>query len=146
LAGWLVAELKAHRERTGNEGLVFANRHGGPMNPSNTRRDIWVPLLKRASLPFRDLYSLRHTFASLGRTAGGSAFNGSRMMGHSKSTLVDQVYAHTMQSGMASVAESVASRALGVKPQLRVIGGKQRDVRETLDESQPEQGNQKATA
>jgi len=32
-------------------------------------------------------------------------------MGHAKSTLVDQVYAHSMQSGMASVAENVTARA-----------------------------------
>ena len=34
-----------------------------------------------------------------------------RMMRHAKSTLVDQVHAHTMQSGMASVAENVTARA-----------------------------------
>lgn len=76
-----------------------------------------------------DLYSLRHTFASFGRTAGESAFNVARMMGHSRSNLVDSVYAHSLQSGMASVADSVTQKALGVKAQLRVIeGGNSRDV------------------
>jgi hypothetical protein len=61
--------------------------------------------------------------------------------------LVDQLYAHTMQSGMASVAASVAARVFGTKPQLRVTeGGNSRDVRETLEEKLPPQGNQKATA
>jgi hypothetical protein len=60
----------------------------------------------------------------------------SRMMGHSRSTLVDQVYAHSMQSGLASAAESGTARALGIKPQLRVIqGGNQRDVRQPLAET-----------
>jgi hypothetical protein len=45
------------------------------------------------------------------------------MMGHSRSLLVDQVYAHSMQSGMASVAENVTARAPGLKPQFRVIEG-----------------------
>ena len=41
-----------------------------------------------------------------------------------------------MQSGMASVAESVTQRALGVKPQLRVIeGGNSRNIRNPLDET-----------
>jgi integrase len=138
LSGWLAAELQAHSERTGGSGLVFATRNGRPLNPSNVRRDIWLPLTKRASVPAFDLYSLRHTFASLGRTAGESAFNVARMMGHARSTLVNTVYAHTMQSGMASVAENVTARALGVKPQLRVIEGrKPRDVREPLDEATP---------
>jgi hypothetical protein len=59
----------------------------------------------------------------LGRVAGEEAFNVARAMGHSRSTLVDQVYAHTMQSGMASVAERVTARALGIEPKLRVIEG-----------------------
>ena len=48
LSGWLVAELTAHMERSGGEGLVFGGRTGRPMNPSNVRRDIWLPLKKRA--------------------------------------------------------------------------------------------------
>ena len=68
------------------------------MNPSNVRRDIWTKLVKRAGVRSLDMYSLRHTFASLG--------------------LVDQVYAHSLQSGMASVAERVTARALGLEPKL----------------------------
>lgn len=135
LSGWLVAELTAHKERSGGQGLVFPTRTGLPMNPSNVRRDIWLPLKKRAKVRDLDLYSLRHSFASLGRTAGESAFNVARMMGHSRSTLVDSVYAHAMQSGMASVAENVTARALGLKPQLRVIDGGAPDVRQPLDEA-----------
>lgn len=146
LSGWLVAQLAAHRERTGSTGLVFGTRSGRPMNPSNVRRDIWLPLKKRAGVRGLDLYSLRHSFASLARTAGESAFNVARMMGHSRSTLVDQVYAHTMQSGMASVAENVTARALGLKPQLRVIEGGARDVRQPLDEATPESPKNVATA
>ncbi len=138
LSGWLVSELAEHKERTGGDGLVFANANGRPMNPSNVRRDIWIPLKKRAGVRALDLYSLRHTFASLGRTAGESAFNVARMMGHSRSVLVDQVYAHSMQSGMASIAENVTARALGVKPQLRVIEGGARDVRQPLDNASAE--------
>ena len=48
-------------------------------------------------------------------------------------------------SNDAPAAEAVTARALGVKPQLRVIeGGNQRDVREPLEKSQPEQGKEKA--
>jgi hypothetical protein len=40
-----------------------------------------------------------------------------------------------MQSGMACVAENVAARALGVKPQFRVIeGGEPPDVRQPLEQ------------
>jgi hypothetical protein len=53
---------------------MFGSRAGKPMNPSNVRRDFWIPLKKRAGVRSLDLYSLRHTFAGFGRTAGESAF------------------------------------------------------------------------
>jgi len=103
LSGWLVEELKAHRERTpvASAELIFATRTGRAMNPANVRRDVWTKVVKRAGVRSLDMYSLRHTFASFGRVAGESAFNVARAMGHSRSMLVDQVYAHSLQSGMA---------------------------------------------
>jgi integrase len=115
------------------------------MNPSNVRRDIWLPLKKRAGVPELDLYSLRHTFATLGRTSGESAFNVSRALGHSRSALVDQVYAYSLQSGMASVAERVTALALGEQPKLRVIEGGQRDVREPLENAAEKPSTSRAT-
>ena len=146
LSGWVVRELEAHKERTGGEPetLSFATNTGRPMNPSNVRRDIWTKLVKRAGVRPLDMYSLRHTFATFGRVAGESAFNVAHAMGHSRSTLVDAVYAHSLQSGMASVAERVTARALGEQPKLRVIEG-QRDVRRSLEDCQPRQGKEKAT-
>jgi integrase len=149
LSGWLVAELEAHKGRSDAkaEALIFATRTGQPMNPSNVRRDIWSKLIKRAGVRILDMYSLRHTFASLGRVAGEEAFNVARAMGHSRSILVDQVYAHSLQSGMASVAERVTARALGIEPKLRVIdGGKSNDVRQPSENQIKEQTNTAATA
>jgi integrase len=144
--GWVVQELKSHQERTEATGdqLIFATRKGNPLNPSNVRRDVWHKLVKRAGVRSLDMYSLRHTFASLGRVPGESALNVARAMGHSRSTLVDQVYAHSLQSGMASVAERVTARALGEQLKLRLIDGKQRDVRQPLDETPAEVLEKKA--
>jgi hypothetical protein len=66
------------------------------------------------------MYSLRHALASSWRTAGEWSFN---VSGVSKSTLVDALYAHSMASGLSSVADNVTARALGLKPQLRVVEG-----------------------
>ena len=148
LSGWLVAQLKAHLERSGAaEGdPIFATGGGEPLNPSNMRPDIWTKVLKRAGVRALDTYSLRHTFASLGRVAGEEAFNVARAMGHSRSMLVDQVYAHSLQSVMASVAERVTARALGDQPKLRVSeGGNSRDIKETLEDCLPQQENKQAS-
>ncbi len=138
LSGWLVQSLQAHLKLTDRSGdeLLFATETGRPLNPSNVRRDIWLKLVKRAGVRSLDMYSLRHTFASLGRVAGEAAFNVAAVMGHSRSHLVDQIYAHSLQSGMASVAERVTARALGEKPVLRVVETKNPPaVRQPLDDS-----------
>jgi len=78
--------------------------------------------------------SLRHSLASLGRPAGESAFNVARMMGHARSSLVDLVYAHSMQSGMSSVAERITARVFGDQPKFRVIS---REGREPAESAAP---------
>jgi integrase len=138
LAGWLCDELRAHvkREELEDDALLFSTAQGNPYNPSNVRRDIWRKVVERAAVRQLDMYSLRHTFASLARSSGEAAFNVARALGHARSTLVDQVYAHSLQSGMASVAAGVGGRVFG-KPKLTVIegGAGEQDVRQALDES-----------
>jgi integrase len=125
LASWLTAELRAHIQRDAIEGeaLLFATRSLKPLSLSNVHRDIWGPLVKRAGVRKLDLYSLRHTFATLARSSGENAFNVSRAMGHSRSTLVDDVYAHSLGTSMHGVATGVAARVFG------------RDIRETLEDA-----------
>jgi len=119
-----------------SDELLFASAQGRALNPSNVRCDVWTKLVKRAAVRQLDMYSLRHTFASLGRTAGEAAFNVAAVMGHSRSLLVDQVYAHSLQSGMASAIERVTARALGEKPVLRVVETQNPpDIRQPLDNS-----------
>jgi hypothetical protein len=108
------------------------------MNPSNVRRDIWVKLVARAGARKLDMYSLRHTFASLGRSSGDESFNVARATGHSRSQTVDEVYAHALPSGMKSVAERVTARALGYQTRSAIVSGSEpneRDVRRSLDVS-----------
>jgi integrase len=131
LSGWLVKEIQGYlgdRPRD-PDGLLFGNRNGLPLNPSNVRRDIWSKLVARAGVRSLDMYSLRHTFASLGRVAGEEAFNVARAMGHSRSRLVDEVYAHALPSGMASVAERVTQRALGKRSKSKAANRQSGTVR-----------------
>jgi hypothetical protein len=71
---------------------------------------VWMPLLERAEIRYRDMYSLRWTFVSLARASGEAAFNVSRVIGHARSTIVDTIYVHTVDSALAGVSESVAER------------------------------------
>jgi len=63
-----------------------------PLNKANVRKRVWMPLLERAQVRYRDMYSLRCTFVSLTRASGEQAFNVARVIGHARSTIVDTVY------------------------------------------------------
>ena len=75
ISPWLASVLREHRTRSGGVGLVFPSTAGTPLNKANVRQRVWMPLLKRAEIPYRDLYSLRWTFVSLARASGEVAFN-----------------------------------------------------------------------
>jgi len=71
-----------------------------------------------------------------------AAFNVARAMGHSRSTLVDAVYAHSLASGMAGVAERVAGRLFDERLVLRVLpGDASPDVRQPLEDASKELKN-----
>ena len=74
------------------------------------RKRVWMPLLERAQVRYRDMYSLRWTFVSLARASGEQAFNAARVIGHARSTIVDTIYGHTVDSALAGVSENVAER------------------------------------
>jgi integrase len=98
ISAWLASVLRAHRSNYDGRGLVFPSEASTPLNKANVRKRVWIPLLKRAEVPDHDIYSLRWTFVSLPRASGEAAFNVSRVIGHSRSTIVDTIYAHTVGS------------------------------------------------
>jgi integrase len=150
LSDWLIFVLRGYLKTRpcDPEALLFSTRTGQPVNPSNVRRDIWVKLVARANVRKLDMYSLRHTFASLGRASGEEAFNVARAMGHSRSQIVDDVYAHALPSGMTSVAARVTARALGQQIKPRLVSSNEhneRDVTRSLPVSPEEPSDEAAS-
>src|SRR5690242_15991731 len=109
ISAWLVSVLREYRANSGGVGLVFPSTAGTPLNTANVRSRMWMPLLERAQVRYRDMYSLRWTFVSLARASGEAAFNVSRLIGHARSTIVDTIYGHPVDSALAEVSESVAN-------------------------------------
>jgi integrase len=87
----LASVLRAHGSSSDGKGLVFPSEASTPLNKANVRKRVWIPLLKRAEVPYRDVYSLGWTFVSVARASGEAAFNVSRVIGHSRSTIVDTI-------------------------------------------------------
>jgi integrase len=120
-----VAALKAHRLRQNEErlrlgelwedqDLVFPNRVGKPINPSNLYNREYKPLLKRAGLENErfTFHSLRHTFASALCNKRVYPKVIQSLLGHSSITQTMDTYSHLM-GGMGDEAVDGLDEAFG---------------------------------
>ncbi len=74
--------------------LLFPNTRGGHLDFRNFNRRHWKPVQKRVGIePLRDLYDLRHTYATFALRAGVPVFALSRFMGTSIA-MIDLHYGH----------------------------------------------------
>jgi integrase len=120
-----VAALKAHRLRQNEErlrlgelwedqDLVFPNRVGKPINPSNLYNRDYKSLLKRAGLEDErfTFHSLRHTFASALCKKRVYPKVIQSLLGHSSITQTMDTYSHLM-GGMGGDAVDGLDEAFG---------------------------------
>ena len=74
--------------------LLFPNSRGGYLDFRNFNRRQWKPIQKALGIdPLRDLYDLRHTYATFALRAGVPVFAVSRFMGTSIA-MIDLHYGH----------------------------------------------------
>ena len=74
--------------------LLFPNARGGHLDFRNVNRRHWKPVQKAVGIePLRDLYDLRHTYATFALRAGVPVFALSRFMGTSIA-MIDLHYGH----------------------------------------------------
>src|ERR687897_2662319 len=74
--------------------VLFPNADGGRLDFRNFNRRHWKPVQKAAGIePLRDLYDLRHTYATFALRAGVPVFALSRFMGTSIA-MIDLHYGH----------------------------------------------------
>jgi integrase len=78
----------------GESPLLFPNSRGGYLDFRNFNRRHWKPIQRAAGIePLRDLYDLRHTYATFALRAGVPVFALSRFMGTSIA-MIDLHYGH----------------------------------------------------
>jgi integrase len=88
--------VEALDQRLSRQGssLLFPNARGGYLDFRNFNRRHWKPVQKAAGVePLRDLYDLRHTYATFALRAGVPVFALSRFMGTSIA-MIDLHYGH----------------------------------------------------
>jgi len=96
-----------------DNGLVFANEVGRPIEAGNLIRRSFHPLLERAGLPRVRFHDLRHTAATLMLGQGVHPKIVAEMLGHSQIAVTLDLYSHvtpTMQRQAVEALEAVLSR------------------------------------
>jgi len=91
----LLPYLKEHLELFPNNDYMFKTRKNNPFNSSYqiARRVHWSELLDELGLEYRNMYQMRHTFASLMIASGEDILWVSSMLGHKNSSITLSVYA-----------------------------------------------------
>ena len=118
-----VEVLRAHRKRQAAErlaagpawqdnGLVFCNTIGGPLDPSNVDRHNFAPIVKRAGVPLIRFHDLRHSAATNLLAAAVPVEVVSRMLGHSDIATTLRFYRHVRRDELHAAAE-VMGKLLG---------------------------------
>jgi integrase len=117
LGGKTVDVLRAHNERQQGErlaagdkwvenGLIFTNSLGGPIDPRNLLRN-FKQLLRDAGLPAIRFHDLRHSAATLMLNAGIPVIVVKRRLGHARASITLDVYGHLIPSMQSEAAELI---------------------------------------
>jgi integrase len=131
-----VDALKRHHDRQDQErrligagwednGLVFPNQVGRPINPSNFMPRDFYPLLERAGLPRMRFHDLRHSAATLLLELGIHPKVVSEMLGHSQIGITLDLYSHvtaTMQQHAVEALDGLFGSELD-RPNGGQLGG-----------------------
>jgi len=96
-------------ERWNEQGFVFTNGQGGPLDGHNLARRHLPRILEEAGLPQIRLYDLRHTAATLALSAGVPVKVVSEMLGHSSVALTLDVYSHVLPHMQEDAARKMAA-------------------------------------
>ncbi len=94
--------LTAQRSVAGAKRYVFGNSNDKPLDLTTIRKH-WARALAAAGLPYRKIYSLRHSYTSYLITAGASIQETAQQLGHSTIAQVVGTYSRfTRQPQSAS--------------------------------------------
>lgn len=91
----LMPYLKEQHKRTGDQNsYVFLNKEGNHYYDIKRIRNIrWKNLLKGLDIPYRTIYQMRHTFATVMIEHGEDILWVSHMLGHTDTSMTLQMYA-----------------------------------------------------
>jgi integrase len=95
----LAASLRAHLAAQPDQdstAILFPNKSGTPLDPTNLRPRVLKPLVKQAGAPWAGFHTFRHTFASLHLRRGTNLLQLSRALGHHSPAFTLTRYTHLL--------------------------------------------------
>lgn len=106
------SQQDAERLRSGHswndEGFVFRNKEGGPLNSTNLARRVFKPLLQEAGIPASfTIHSLRHTAISFALSRGVAPTDVAAMAGHSSVVVTLTRYGHALPDAPRRAVDAI---------------------------------------
>jgi integrase len=92
--------------------LVFAATNGRPLNPNNLSRD-YARLVRLAGVPRIRIHDLRHTHVTLALQAGAPPGPVSQRVGHSRTSVTMDLYAHVTADMERAAANAINTAIFG---------------------------------
>lgn len=99
-------------------GLVFRNTLGGDLRHAKTERKVWAKLLGELVIRYRDMYNMRHTYATFGLMNGANPAFMASQLGHSVEEFF-KTYAKWINSNQNQVQVELIERALELHESVR---------------------------
>lgn len=90
-----LSRSKLEKQAFKDDGYIFTNLSGTPVCVHNFQR-FWRTIFKNIDVPYRNFHSLRHSHATFLLSKGIPIVEVSRRLGHSKTSVTLDVYAHAM--------------------------------------------------
>ena len=76
----------------------FCSTNGERVDPSNLRRRIWIPSLKKADVKLREMKQTRHSFATNALSCGENPLWIAKVMGHRDTNMIIKVYSKFIEN------------------------------------------------
>lgn len=99
--------------RLGSTTLVFCHPDGRPFHPERFSREFDRRIERFSLEPRITLHGLRHTWATLALTSGVPTKIVSERLGHSSTTITDNIYSHVTPTMQEEAAETVSALIFG---------------------------------
>lgn len=88
--------------------LVFTAANGQPIFPNNLQRD-YERLIKQSEVSRIRVHDHRHTFVTLAIKAGAPITAISASVGHARTSITTDIYAHVMPEQRVEVADKIGA-------------------------------------